>query len=125
MNKYIVTLSLLLTAAAFSAPIPDNLGGICDCDDVIFDCLGDCEGCDIICDPLCHAVDCELTDIEEELEETEDLLEEDFDEHADEAYENGMFAAVEGTYADYEEVFYIDDETPFTNEVEIIPSWCE
>jgi hypothetical protein len=38
---------------------------------------------------------------------------------------SGMLGTVEGTYADSEEIFIVDGETDYTNEVDVTPSWCQ
>lgn len=38
---------------------------------------------------------------------------------------NGFFGPPEGTYPDYQKIYFIDSNTPLTNEIEIHPSWCK
>jgi len=37
----------------------------------------------------------------------------------------GMYGPFVGTYLDTEKIYVIDREHAFTNEVTILPSWCE
>jgi hypothetical protein len=64
-------------------------------------------------------------DTDEEIAEEEELVYDDIDSAEGESEEFGMLGVVEGTIPDAEEVFILDDDTLFTNEVEISPSWCE
>jgi hypothetical protein len=123
MNKFLIALTLTVSTGLFA--VPDNLGGICNCDpDPNIGCL-DCDSCTPVGDPATEYVDCELIDTEEDLEDTEEEIDSDIDNEAEDFDENGILGAVEGTYADYEEVYIIDEETPYTNEAEMIPSWCD
>lgn len=124
MKKYLLLFSFLFSGFVYSAPVPDNLGGVCLCDDS-GDCFGDCEDCEVICDPVCEAVGCVLFTDEEELEEDDNLIFDDIDESETEVADTGMLSLTEGTYADSEEVYVIDDEIVLTNEVDITPSWCD
>ncbi|MBS0628951.1 MAG: hypothetical protein JSS30_01855 [Verrucomicrobia bacterium] len=40
-------------------------------------------------------------------------------------YLTGMFGPFVGTYPDYESLYFLDAETAFTNEITVLPSWCE
>ncbi|MBS0628953.1 MAG: hypothetical protein JSS30_01865 [Verrucomicrobia bacterium] len=97
---------------------------MCDSDTDI-GCVGDCDGCEPVNDPATNYVDCVLASTEDDLDDTEDLIDDDFDETDEESDETGLFGVVEGTYADYEEIYIIDPDTPYTNEIEITPSWCD
>jgi len=37
----------------------------------------------------------------------------------------GFFGPPEGTFPDYQTIYFIDNTTPLTNEIEIHPSWCK
>lgn len=125
MNKFLIPLTLIISAGLFAAPVPDNLGGICNCDsDVDIGC-SDCDDCEPVGDPATAYFGCVLIDTEEDLDDTEEDVDSDIDDTSDEFDENGIIGIVEGTYADYEEVYVIDEETPYSNEIEMAPSWCD
>ena len=37
----------------------------------------------------------------------------------------GMFGPREGTFPDYEDIYVLDGETALTNEIDVLPSWCD
>lgn len=125
MNKFLLALTLTISTGLFAAPVPDNLGGICNCDsDPDIGC-SDCDSCEPVGDPATEYISCELIDTGDDLDETDEEIDSDIDDTADDFDQNGILGVVEGTYADYEEVYIIDAETPYTNEVEMKPSWCD
>jgi len=123
MKKALFLTSMMFASALFSqTPIPDDLGGECECFSDNF-----CEFCDCFFDgdPATEAFDCEFIDVDDELFLDEEILEDDIDYNNAEFEEVGYLGAVEGTYADFDEVYVIDAETPYTNQVELIPTWCD
>lgn len=123
MNKFFALALATVTTAVFAAPIPSDLDpAFCQCDSAGY-CIN-CD-CDFDGNPATFAFNCEPTALEDELFEDEEITYEDYEHTEEEFDELGFTGAVEGTYADYEEVYIVDAETPYTNEVWITPSWCE
>jgi hypothetical protein len=114
-------------------PIDSGVGGECACTCVAeddfssgscvgdCDCVVDCDGTDCVADCLCIA----LEEDEDIIEQDDELIFEDIDEDRIDVDDTGLMGTTEGTFADYEEVFVLDGETPITNEVTITPGWCD
>jgi hypothetical protein len=62
---------------------------------------------------------------EDEAEEDDELVFDEIDDAEESIQDSGMMGTSEGTYADSEDVYVLDDETAITNEVDITPSWCD
>ena len=61
---------------------------------------------------------------DQEADQDENLMFDGIDTNEEEIANCGMLGTTEGTYADSEEICVLDDETVYSNEVDVTPSWC-
>lgn len=130
-KKILVFVIAVLAAFPVFAQIPIESGveGECFCEcfaDLDFldgECFGDCD-CILFCDGIDCFADCICLFEEDELDSDAGELFDEIEEDQEDVDETGFLSPQEGTYADYEEIYFIDNETQFTTEVDAVPSWC-
>jgi YVTN family beta-propeller protein len=59
------------------------------------------------------------------IDQSQQLIYQEAQRNYDDILYSGMMGIIEGTFPDYRDIYIIDNETLWTNEITLTPSWCE